>query len=86
MDSVFLLLFKHNIGFICDEVQTGVAVSGRWWAHEYWNLENPPDIVTFAKKMSTGGFYFTNDLKWKHVSLTYLCLNLVVCLLLYQYL
>lgn len=56
---------KHGIGFICDEVQTGMAISGRFWAHDYWNLDKSPDIVTFAKKMITGGFYFSDDIKWK---------------------
>jgi len=56
---------KNNIAFICDEVQTGVAITGKWWAHEYWGLEDSPDIVTFAKKMSTGGFYYRDELKWR---------------------
>jgi len=55
---------KHDITFICDEVQTSGGIAGRWWAHEYWGLENPPDIVSFAKKMSTGGFFYTDDMKW----------------------
>ena len=29
-------------------------------AHESWNLDQPPDYVTFAKKMQIGGFYY-ND-------------------------
>ena len=41
---------------------------GRWWAHDYWGLENPPDMVTFAKKMSSGGFYYNDDMKWMAVS------------------
>nr|XP_039263203.1 4-aminobutyrate aminotransferase, mitochondrial-like [Styela clava] len=56
---------KYDIGFICDEVQTGMAISGRFWAHDYWNLDKSPDIVTFAKKMITGGFFFSDEIKWK---------------------
>jgi len=56
---------KHNVAFICDEVQTGGGVCGRWWAHDYWGLENPPDMVTFAKKMSSGGFYYSDAMKWQ---------------------
>lgn len=28
------------------------------WAHEHWNLEDSPDIVTFSKKMQIGGFFY----------------------------
>jgi len=45
-----------------DEVQTGAGVSGKWWAHEHWGLETPPDVVTFAKKMQAAGFYFQKSL------------------------
>lgn len=66
-----LILFSYiqnGIAFICDEVQTGVGVTGKFWAHEYWELENPPDIVTFAKKMSTGGFYYKDEFRPNQVS------------------
>jgi len=56
---------KHDVCFIVDEVQTGVAFTGKWWAHDHWELDDAPDIVTFAKKMSIGGFYFRDELKWK---------------------
>ena len=49
---------KLQVYFICDEVQTGGGVSGKWWAHEHWNLDTPPDIVTFAKKMNAAGFFY----------------------------
>jgi 4-aminobutyrate aminotransferase/(S)-3-amino-2-methylpropionate transaminase len=45
-------LAKHyGVSFMVDEVQTGVGSTGKFWAHEHWDLETPPDIVTFAKKM-----------------------------------
>ena len=40
-----------------DEVQTGCGPTGKFWAHEHFNLPDSPDIVTFSKKMLTGGFY-----------------------------
>ena len=40
---------KH-IPFIVDEIQTGMG-TGKIWAHEHWNLDTPPDIVVFSKKM-----------------------------------
>jgi len=51
---------KHNVLMIVDEVQTGVGATGRFWAHEHWNLQDPPDMVTFSKKAQTAGYYFGN--------------------------
>jgi ornithine--oxo-acid transaminase len=39
--------------FVCDEVQTGVARTGRFFALEHWGLE--PDMICVAKALS-GGF------------------------------
>ncbi|KAA8567580.1 hypothetical protein EYC84_008055 [Monilinia fructicola] len=36
---------KHNVLLIVDEVQTGVGATGKFWAHEHWNLETPPDML-----------------------------------------
>ncbi|KAL1602453.1 4-aminobutyrate transaminase [Paraconiothyrium brasiliense] len=52
---------KHNVLFIVDEVQTGVGATGKFWAHDHWNLDTPPDMVTFSKKAQTAGYYFGND-------------------------
>jgi 4-aminobutyrate aminotransferase/(S)-3-amino-2-methylpropionate transaminase len=49
---------KHGVLLIVDEVQTGVGATGRFWAHEHWNLPHPPDMVTFSKKAQTAGYYF----------------------------
>ena len=55
-------LAKHyGVTFIVDEVQTGVGSTGKFWAHEHWGLDNPPDIVTFAKKMQIAGYFTTNE-------------------------
>lgn len=51
---------KHNVLMIVDEVQTGVGATGKFWAHEHWNLPSPPDMVTFAKKAQTAGYYYGN--------------------------
>lgn len=51
---------KHNVLFIVDEVQTGVGATGKFWAHDHWNLDSPPDMVTFSKKAQTAGYYFGN--------------------------
>lgn len=49
---------KHGVLLIVDEVQTGVGATGKFWAHEHWDLPSPPDIVTFSKKAQTAGYYF----------------------------
>ncbi|KAJ4304155.1 4-aminobutyrate transaminase [Collariella sp. IMI 366227] len=51
---------KHGVLMIVDEVQTGVGATGRFWAHEHWDLPHPPDMVTFSKKAQTAGYYFGN--------------------------
>jgi L-lysine 6-transaminase len=38
---------------IFDEVQTGMGLTGSWWAHQ--QLGVVPDIICFAKKMQVGG-------------------------------
>jgi 4-aminobutyrate aminotransferase/(S)-3-amino-2-methylpropionate transaminase len=51
---------KHNVLLIVDEVQTGVGATGKFWAHDHWQLDSPPDMVTFSKKAQTAGYYFGN--------------------------
>jgi L-lysine 6-transaminase len=42
-----------NCFFIVDEVQTGVALTGKFWAHEHFGVE--PDALAFGKKTQTCG-------------------------------
>ncbi|MDP2306745.1 MAG: aminotransferase class III-fold pyridoxal phosphate-dependent enzyme [Pseudomonadota bacterium] len=51
------LCSRYEAAFIVDEVQTGGGATGTFWAHEAWELAEPPDMVTFSKKMQVGGFY-----------------------------
>lgn len=51
---------RHSVLLIVDEVQTGVGATGKFWAHEHWNSEDPPDMVTFSKKAQTAGYYYCN--------------------------
>jgi 4-aminobutyrate aminotransferase/(S)-3-amino-2-methylpropionate transaminase len=53
---------KHEAMLLIDEVQTGLAATGKTWAHEHFNLPQPPDVMTFAKKMQIGGYFFRDDL------------------------
>ncbi len=43
----------HEILFILDEVQTGVGLTGRFWAHEHFGVR--PDILSFGKKSQVCG-------------------------------
>ncbi|MGV3533055.1 MAG: aspartate aminotransferase family protein [Chthoniobacteraceae bacterium] len=43
---------KYGTLMICDEVQTGLGRTGKWWGFQHWDLE--PDIVTVAKALSGG--------------------------------
>ncbi|GFO38247.1 4-aminobutyrate aminotransferase, mitochondrial [Plakobranchus ocellatus] len=54
---------KNHIALLIDEVQTGCGTTGKFWMHEYFHLRDPPDLVTFAKKMLTGGFYFADNMR-----------------------
>lgn len=57
---------RHNAGLLIDEVQTGCGPTGKMWCHEYFNLDSPPDIVTFSKKMQLGGYFHTSDMRPQH--------------------
>ncbi|XP_054162678.1 4-aminobutyrate aminotransferase, mitochondrial-like [Oppia nitens] len=52
------LCTKNGVAFIIDEVQTGGGPTGKMWAHEHFNLDDSPDIVTFSKKLQIGGFFY----------------------------
>jgi len=43
---------ENEIMFIMDEVQTGVGLTGKFWAHEYFVK---PDIICFGKKTQVCG-------------------------------
>ncbi|KAL7663055.1 4-aminobutyrate aminotransferase [[Candida] zeylanoides] len=49
---------KHGSLMIVDEVQTGVAATGKFWCHEHFGMSPPPDLVTFSKKFQSAGYFF----------------------------
>ncbi|XP_026746760.1 4-aminobutyrate aminotransferase, mitochondrial isoform X1 [Trichoplusia ni] len=57
------ICIAKGISLIMDEVQTGGGPTGKMWCHEYFDLPTPPDMVTFSKKMMTGGYYFKRELR-----------------------
>lgn len=52
---------ERGVALILDEVQTGGGATGTLWAHEAFGLSEPPDIVTFSKKMQLGGYYCRDE-------------------------
>jgi acetylornithine/succinyldiaminopimelate/putrescine aminotransferase len=43
---------KNGTLLVCDEIQSGLGRTGRFYSFEHWSLE--PDIVTLAKSLSGG--------------------------------
>ncbi|MBF0523985.1 MAG: aspartate aminotransferase family protein [Deltaproteobacteria bacterium] len=43
---------EHHIPLICDEIQSGLGRTGKWWAIEHFDVE--PDIITVAKSLRVG--------------------------------
>lgn len=43
---------RYGIPLILDEVQSGMARTGRWWAFEHYNVR--PDIMSAAKALQVG--------------------------------
>lgn len=66
------LALDENVIFIVDEVQAGFVASGHTWAHESWDLEVPPDMMSFGKKTQICGYYYTEELQ---MSLPYRIFN-----------
>ncbi len=54
---------QHGTLLVMDEVQTGLGRTGRFFAHEHWDLR--PDIITVSKALSGGyvpvGAMLTSD-------------------------
>jgi len=58
ISSLRLLCDENDIMFIMDEVQTGVGITGKWWAHEHFSSR--PDIISFGKKSQVCGMLVSN--------------------------
>ena len=52
MEGLRALCDRHQMLLICDEVQSGMGRTGRWYAHQHWKIK--PDIVTLAKALGGG--------------------------------
>ena len=56
-DEFFLALRQlcdeNEMLYILDEVQTGLGITGKWWAHQHNSVK--PDIIAFGKKSHVCG-------------------------------
>ncbi|KAF2166460.1 hypothetical protein M409DRAFT_23100 [Zasmidium cellare ATCC 36951] len=62
------LCTKHNVLLICDEIQTGIARTGRMLCHEWSGIK--PDMVLLGKAISGGMYPVSCVLASKEIMLT----------------
>lgn len=48
------LATENDAMLVLDEVQTGIGLTGKMWAHQHFNFE--PDMIAFGKKTQVCGF------------------------------
>ncbi len=58
MSTLRKITLEFNVPFIVDEVQTGLARTGKWWGYEHYDIV--PDIVSIAKALQVGATAFKN--------------------------
>lgn len=68
LQAVRKLCDKHNVLLICDEIQTGLARTGKMLACQWDNIR--PDIITLGKALSGGVYPVSAVLADKPVMLT----------------
>lgn len=51
------IALENDILLIYDEVQTGVGITGKMWAHEHFSDGARPDIISFGKKTQCCGIF-----------------------------
>jgi L-lysine 6-transaminase len=51
---------EYNVMFIVDEVQSGIGLTGKWWAYEHYGIK--PDMLAFGKKVQLAGFSCTKKI------------------------
>lgn len=60
LEQVRTIADENDCFLIYDEVQTGVGLSGKFWAHEHFGEQARPDIIAFGKKMQVCGILVGN--------------------------
>ena len=61
MQELRTICNENEIMLIFDEVQTGIALTGKMWAHEHFGEDARPDMICFGKKTQVCGFFAS---KW----------------------
>ena len=51
---------ENEIMLIYDEVQTGIGITGKMWAHQHYGEDCRPDIISFGKKTQICGIFASN--------------------------
>ncbi len=51
------LVDEHEFLLIYDEVQTGIGLTGKMWAHQHYGEDCRPDIISFGKKTQVCGMF-----------------------------
>lgn len=68
LQKVKALCEKHNVLLICDEIQTGIARTGKLLCHEWSGIK--PDMVLLGKAISGGMYPVSCVLASKDIMLT----------------
>jgi ornithine--oxo-acid transaminase len=68
LKAIRALCDKHNVLMICDEIQTGIARTGKMLCHEWAGIK--PDMVLLGKAISGGMYPVSCVLGSKDVMLT----------------
>ena len=55
LEQLRTLADENDAMLIFDEVQSGVGLTGKFWAHEHFGEKARPDIIAFGKKMQVCG-------------------------------
>lgn len=55
LEKLRTLADENDAFLIYDEVQSGVGLTGKFWAHEHFGEKARPDILAFGKKMQVCG-------------------------------
>lgn len=60
LEQLRVIADENDAFLIFDEVQSGVGLTGKFWAHEHFGEKARPDIVCFGKKMQVCGILVGN--------------------------
>ncbi len=55
LEKLRVIADENDALLIYDEVQSGVGLTGKFWAHEHFGEKARPDIIAFGKKMQVCG-------------------------------